>query len=185
MKHYKATRISDGEIQFLVSEDDQDSPPGYDPEEWTFETISNEPTDKESLIGGVQNDPAKAEQLALDKVEESADKKWSEQAGRFRMQIAIASAWREVQMLKLAQATNTIPTDLVERQKQYPLLMSMVSLSGDSLSTVAVQVENRLWNRVKSMSLAQAKMMLGRDAVRSASTAEEKINAAFSINWND
>jgi hypothetical protein len=89
-----------------------------------------------------------------------------------------------VQRLKLMQATGNIPADATERAKQLPFLMALVQESGNTLTQVATAIENRLWDRVRRMAIAEARLLLGHDAVRAAATTDEKITAAASIDWD-
>ena len=130
-------------------------------------------------------DLALAEQVALEKVENDAEAVTKETVNRFRRLAAINRSWGEVQLLKLANATGNIPTDLVERRKMFPTLMALVNETGNSLATVATAVENRLWDRVRQNAIWEAKLIVGHDTVRAATTVEEKLAAADNIVWSE
>lgn len=127
---------------------------------------------------------AKVEEWALNRIESDAESASLGQVQRLRRQVAISFLWQEVQRLKLMQATNNIPADPLERAKQLPFLSALVQQSGNTLSQVATAIENRLWDRVRRMAVAEAKLILGHDAVRSASTVQDKMTAATSIDWD-
>lgn len=128
-------------------------------------------------------DTAPAEAWALNKVAAEADGARTGELPQ-TMQIAVVLLWHEIQRLKLAQAVNQIPADLTERRKQYPTLMALVALTGNTLAQVATAAENRFWDRMRRMALWTAKEMLARDAVRAAGTTGGKV-AAADVSWSE
>jgi hypothetical protein len=125
-----------------------------------------------------------AETYALGKIEADAETASFGEFPKLRRQIAVVLLWHEIQRLKLSNATGNIPADLTERRKQFPTLMALVALSGNTLTQVATAAENRLWDRVRRMALWEAKLMLADDAVRASATAAGKV-AAANVTWSE
>ena len=184
MKHFKATRLSDNEVCYLTAQDDQSAPPGYSEAEWSFELMSVAPTELDSAKGALKT-TANAEEWALQKVEEQAEKVNEQTIRKVRRQIAIDRLWNELQRLKLAQATGNIPTDTTERRKMFPTLMALSLLKGRTLNSVATAVEARLWDRVRKTALYEAKLLIAHDNIKAATTIDDKIAASQNITWDE
>lgn len=180
MAWYKVKHKTTGEVQFVETgiADFQASP------DWTVQTFAAEPTEGDSAEAGFDT-PAKAELYALEMIEVEADQKTGDAVSRLRRQLSIDRTWNEIQRLKLAQATNNIPADLTDRRKMFPTLMALAALTGNTLAAVATSLESRLWDRVKRMALIEARLLQGHDAVRAATTVEQKIQAAKNADWSD
>lgn len=174
---FKITNKLTNEVQFQHSLD------GFPPEEWDA-VEHEEPTERDSAIAGL--DDAGVETWALDKLEKDADDMALHEMRGLRRQVATAMLWNEVQRLKQSVDTGTFNTlSALEKAKRFPTLSALVQLSGNGISAVATAVENRLWNRVRRMALAEAKMLLARDAVRAAATRESKLAAADAVLWTE
>lgn len=184
MKHFLLTEIATGIQSFAMAEDTATEPSGYDLTLYTFMEFPGEPTEQDSLLAAFQDDTVQAQAWALEKIEDDAERATSTQVRRLRRQVAVMELWNEVQRLKLMQATNNIPADLTERAKQLPFIMALVQQSGNTLTQVATAIENRLWDRVRNMAAAEAKLLLGHDNVRAATTVQGKVDAANNIIWS-
>jgi hypothetical protein len=173
MTWYRLTNPT-GEVQIVGSLD------GYDPAVWTAVEI---PAPTEQDVATTALTLQQTEAWALDQVEARAEAFAMSSVMRVRREIAILNLWREIQALKLAQAVNQVPTDATERGKRWPMLMALVQLTGNGLAAVSTAAENRLSDRVKRIAVLEAKMMLARDAIRAATTKQDKIAALNAVDW--
>lgn len=165
----------DGERQLVQSLD------GYD--DWTQvdEVDDDDPVSALVAVAALTADDAGT--MAEHRVTTEAEAIAAATSGDMRRQSVILSLWDELQRLKLASlVANGVPSALEERRKAFPGLMALVALSGRSLTTVATEVDARLWERVRQLHLAHAKLMLAHDAIRTATTAEAKL-AASDVDW--
>ena len=151
-----------------------------------IETLNDDPPHEFFKVENDQwvPDEAAAEAGALDAIERAYEAATEVDVKKVRKQIGIALLWQEVQRLKLAGSTNTVPATVEERRKMFPTLMAIVTLSGNTLNQVAIAIENRLWDRVRRMALWEAKSLLAEDAVRAAQTVEDKL-AAAEVTWTE
>lgn len=174
MRHFKLTRLSDGYVTFACSEDTEDFPSGYDISEWEVVDYGIEPTDVDSAT--IALDDAGTEAWALEKIEEDAEVKTGTQVKRLRRHIGMVMLWQEVQLLKMSTDFSTLTT--LQKAQRFPTLAALAQETGNSILTVATAVENRLWDRIRKMAVTQAKLLVARDAIRSAATKDDKIAAA-------
>jgi hypothetical protein len=180
MKHFLCTNLVTQEKHFATAEDDQEFPSGYDTELYSFQLLSKAPKEVDSAKAAFVT-PADAEAWALEKIEEEIEKANGDIVRRLRRQIAIDRLWQEVQRLKLHTATNTVPATTLEKAMHFPTLMALVELTGNTLGQVATATENRLWDRVREAARLEAKLLVGHDNVRAATTIDEKVVVAQTI----
>lgn len=150
----------------------------------------NVPAEGTSPLDEIQDDGSwgiplsKAEAFALDKIDQDADEVSLAQLKNARRQMLVMILWQEVQRLKLANAVNKVPTDALERAKQFPMTTAIAEVYEVTLAQAATAIENRFWDRIKRLVMAEAKTQKAREAVQAATSAEEKIAAAEAVDWN-
>lgn len=125
-----------------------------------------------------------AERWARERIEDDAEEMTLAQFRRIRRQMATVLLWNEVQRLKLATG-NFTNLSLAEKARQFPTLAALAQQSGSTIPASAAAVESRLWDRVRRMALAEAKLLLAHDSVRNAATPEAKIAAAEAVEWKE
>ncbi len=126
-----------------------------------------------------------AEAIALERVEADAEKNTGDTVRRLRRQIAVDRLWQEIQLHKIAVFVNAVPTTILGRRKMFPTLSVIAALKSETIETVAPIMEARLWERVKRMTVIEARLYQAHDSVREATTAEGKIAAAENASWTN
>ena len=167
----------EGERQCVTSLD------GYD--DWTVVGQSELEDPIDALIELEAIPVNDVEAMAIAAIDSAAEETSEQIITQFRRQCMILNLWEELQRLKLANAITGYMAgiDINERRKQFPGLMALVALSGNTITQVAAAVDNRLWERVRTIHLAHAKLMLAHDAVKAATTAAAKKAAADAVDW--
>lgn len=131
--------------------------------------------------GQLVPDVAEAERQALAKIDVGQERAELSTARLARI-VATFSTWYEVQDFRSLSTEAVTGLTAVQRRERWPMLSALVSESGATLPQVVSAAETELRPRVRRIALFEARAVLARRAVRTATDAATKI-AAADVAW--
>lgn len=183
MKWYLITKLDTGETHFEAGRE-TDPIPAYDENIYTVRLWPRAPTEQDTATAHL--DFTGVEQYALKLIDSKADSFILREGEPLGQQIALVLLWGELQRLKLANSTgNFVNLTPLEKAKQFPTLTALAKESNNSITNSARAIEDKLWDKIQKIATAQAKLLLARDAIKSAQTTDDVLSVVDDINWEE
>jgi hypothetical protein len=123
-----------------------------------------------------------AEAAAVERIERERDTVSLALVRRLVKHTADFFTWNEVQDYR-ANSTAIEALGALAKAKRVPFLSAHALENSATLLQVVNAAENRLWNTIRYLATYEARAQKYMTAVRDATTAQGKLDAAEGINW--